>query len=83
MAADLPTRPIASHHGVTVAAVAVAWTLAVPGGTGAIVGARTPDQVDGWITAATLPLTTTDLTTIATAIASTGAGSGPVRLRTS
>ena len=34
-------RPVAERHGVTPAAVAVAWTLAFPGVTGAIVGART------------------------------------------
>src|ERR1700722_20410791 len=31
-------RPIANRHGVSVATVAVAWTLAWPGVTGAIVG---------------------------------------------
>src|SRR5262245_23857825 len=50
-------RPIAQRHDTTVAAVAVAWTLAWPGVTGAIVGARRPEQVDGWIDAATLELT--------------------------
>ncbi|PYO29441.1 MAG: aldo/keto reductase, partial [Gemmatimonadetes bacterium] len=49
-------EPIARRHGATVSAVAVAWTLAWPGVTGAIVGARTPSQVDGWIGAATLEL---------------------------
>ena len=34
--------PIARAHGVSVAAVAVAWTLAWPGVTAAIVGARSP-----------------------------------------
>ena len=42
-------RPIAERHRVSVAAVAVAWTLTWPGVTGAIVGARRPEQVDGWI----------------------------------
>jgi aryl-alcohol dehydrogenase-like predicted oxidoreductase len=70
-------RPIAARHGVTVAAVAVAWTLAWPGVTGAIVGARSPDQVDGWIDAASLTLADSDLHTIAAAIKSTGAGNGP------
>jgi len=72
-------RPIAQRHGATVAAVAVAWTLAWPGVTGAIVGARSPDQVDGWIGAASLKLTDTDLDDVATAIKRTGAGTGPVR----
>ena len=72
-------RPIAERHRATVAAVAVAWTLAWPGVTGAIVGARSPAQVDGWIGAASLELTGTDLDDIAAAIRRTGAGTGPVR----
>jgi aryl-alcohol dehydrogenase-like predicted oxidoreductase len=71
-------RPVAERHGVTPAAVAVAWTLAFPGVTGAIVGARSPGQVDGWLPAATLELKEDDLTDIAAAIRATGAGSGPV-----
>ncbi len=71
--------PIAEAHGTSVAAVAVAWTLAWPGVTAAIVGARSPAQVDGWFDAATLSLTGADLDAIAAAIAATGAGSGPVR----
>ena len=42
-------RPIADRHGTTVASVAIAWTLAWPGVTAAIVGARSPEQVDGWL----------------------------------
>ena len=72
--------PIARRHSATVSAVAVAWTLAWPGVTGAIVGARTPAQVDGWIGAAALELTAGDLDQIAAAIAQTGAGTGPARL---
>lgn len=72
-------RPIADRHGSSVAAVAVAWTLAWPGVTGAIVGARSPAQVDGWIGAASLALTDTDLDDIAAAIQRTGAGTGPHR----
>jgi len=70
-------QPIARRHGATVSAVAVAWTLAWPGVTGAIVGARTAAQVDGWIGAATLGLTAADLDEIAAAITRTGAGTGP------
>ena len=33
-------KPIAERHGTTQAAVAIAWTLAWPGVTGAIVGMR-------------------------------------------
>jgi aryl-alcohol dehydrogenase-like predicted oxidoreductase len=69
--------PIARRHDTTVSAVAIAWSLAWPGVTGAIVGARSPEQVDGWIRAATLELTLDDLDEIARAVAQTGAGAGP------
>jgi len=72
-------RPIAARHETTVSAVAVAWTLAWPGVTGAIVGARKPEQVDGWLPAGTLSLTSSDLDEIAAAVATTEAGEGPVR----
>lgn len=71
-------RPIAKHHDASVSDVAVAWTLAWPGVTGAIVGARSAEQVDGWIRAATLELTSTDLDQITAALKRTGAGRGPV-----
>jgi aryl-alcohol dehydrogenase-like predicted oxidoreductase len=70
-------KPIAARHGVTNPAIATAWTLAWPGVTAAIVGARSPAQVDGWFPAATLELTRADLHEIAAAIVSTGAGAGP------
>jgi aryl-alcohol dehydrogenase-like predicted oxidoreductase len=73
--------PIARRHGETAGAVAIAWTLAWPGMTGAIVGARSPDQVDGWIGAARLTLTSQDLDEIEGAITRSGAGSGPGRPR--
>ena len=69
--------PVAERHATTVSAVAIAWTLAWPGVTGAIVGARTPDQVDGWIGAASLELDPRDLDEIARAVAQSGAGAGP------
>jgi aryl-alcohol dehydrogenase-like predicted oxidoreductase len=72
-------RPVAARHTVTVEAVAIAWTLAWPGVTGAIVGARNPGQVDGWIPAGSVALSADDFAEIATAIGSTGAGSGPAR----
>ena len=70
-------RPIAARHKTTVGAIAVAWTLAVPGVTGAIVGARNPAQVDGWLDAASLTLTDADLSEIRAAIERSGAGTGP------
>ncbi|MFL5496181.1 MAG: aldo/keto reductase [Gemmatimonadales bacterium] len=72
-------RPIARRHNSTVSAVAVAWTLAWPGVTGSIVGARSPQQVEGWIGAATLELSAADLNEIGGAIERTGAGRGPAR----
>jgi aryl-alcohol dehydrogenase-like predicted oxidoreductase len=45
--------------------------------TGAIVGARSPGQVDGWLPAATLELKEDDITDIAAAVRVTGAGTGP------
>jgi aryl-alcohol dehydrogenase-like predicted oxidoreductase len=72
-------KPIAERHGTSVAAVAIVWTLAWPGVTGAIVGARSPAQVDGWLDAASLELTGQDLAEIAAAIEATGAGSGPLQ----
>jgi len=71
-------RPIAKRHRTTVSPVAVAWTLAWPGVTGAIVGARSSEQIDGWIGGATLELTAEDLNEIASAIKRTGAGAGPM-----
>ncbi|HEY1366748.1 MAG TPA: aldo/keto reductase [Gaiellaceae bacterium] len=49
-------RPVADRLGVSVGALAIAWVLEQPGVTGAIVGARRPEQVDGWLPAATLDL---------------------------
>jgi aryl-alcohol dehydrogenase-like predicted oxidoreductase len=70
-------RTVAEQYRTTVAAVAVAWTLAWPGVTGAIVGARHPKQVDGWLDGAILSLTASDMEKIAEAIERSSAGSGP------
>lgn len=70
-------RPIARRHEATVSAVAVAWTLSWPGVTAAIVGARSPEQIDGWISAANVVLTPADLDEISRAIETTQAGTGP------
>ncbi|MDE3075852.1 MAG: aldo/keto reductase [Chloroflexota bacterium] len=74
-------RPVARRHGTNVSSVAIAWVLSWPGVTGAIVGSRSPDQVGGWIDAASLQLDENDLDEIAAAIERTGAGAGPVRRR--
>ncbi|HYI04842.1 MAG TPA: aldo/keto reductase [Reyranella sp.] len=70
-------QAVGERHGTSAAAAAIAWTLAWPGVSGAIVGAREPSQVDGWIDAATLHLRQIDLDEIARTIEATGAGSGP------
>lgn len=70
-------KPIAQHHGASVGAIAVAWALAWPGVTGAIAGARSAEQVDGWLGAATLELDSDDMRQIADALARTGVGGGP------
>jgi aryl-alcohol dehydrogenase-like predicted oxidoreductase len=70
-------RPVAERHEATVAEIAIAWTLTGTGVTGAIVGARTPEQVDGWIDAGSIELAGEDLAEIAAILDHTGAGSGP------
>jgi aryl-alcohol dehydrogenase-like predicted oxidoreductase len=49
-------REIATRHGRSAGEVAIAWTLRRPEVTGAIVGARSAEQVDGWVGAAKLRL---------------------------
>jgi aryl-alcohol dehydrogenase-like predicted oxidoreductase len=71
--------PLAERLGATLPQLAIAWTLAWPGVTGAIVGARRPDQVEGWIDSASIALGEDELDEIAAAIADTGAGHGPAR----
>ena len=73
-------RTVADRLETTVPAVAVAWTLAFDGVTGAIVGARRPSQVDAWLPAAgRVSLSDRDLDEIAGAIERLGVGSGPTR----
>ena len=72
-------RAVASERGTTVAAIALAWVLSWPALTGAIAGASTPAQVDGWIQAGSISLTAAELDLIADAIRDSGAGTGPVR----
>jgi aryl-alcohol dehydrogenase-like predicted oxidoreductase len=52
---------VAAKHGCSAAEVAIAWTLAHEGVTGAIVGARNAAQVEGTIGAAKLTLTSEDM----------------------
>ncbi|MCZ3386990.1 MAG: aldo/keto reductase [Actinomycetia bacterium] len=68
---------VAERHGVSTAAAAAAWTIAWPAVSGAIVGARSAAQVDGWLDAATLRYDAEDLQIVAEAIGASGAGEGP------
>jgi len=70
-------EPVARRYGVSVAAVAIAWTLAFTGVSGAIVGLRRAEQANAWLVAASLRLDESDFTDIAIAIERAGAGSGP------
>jgi aryl-alcohol dehydrogenase-like predicted oxidoreductase len=70
-------RVIAGELECSVAELAIAWTLAQDGVTGAIVGARRPDQVDGWLGAGDLQLTEEQLRAIEDAIAETGIKARP------
>jgi aryl-alcohol dehydrogenase-like predicted oxidoreductase len=70
-------RPVAKRHNTSVSSIALGWVLAWQGVTGAIVGARSPQQVEGWIDAARLKLTAQDLNEIAAAVQQTQAGNGP------
>lgn len=68
-------QQIADQLDTTMPAVAVAWVLAQPGVTGAIVGARASRHVDGWVPASDLALDGPTLQAIDDAITETGAGS--------
>jgi aryl-alcohol dehydrogenase-like predicted oxidoreductase len=71
-------RPIADELGASVSELAIAWVLTRAGVTAAIVGARRPGQVDGWIGAADLELDDAALAAIAAAVAESDAGQGPL-----
>jgi aryl-alcohol dehydrogenase-like predicted oxidoreductase len=47
-------RQVADNHGVSLGALAIAWVMAQPGITSAIVGASSPDQLDAAFEAAKL-----------------------------
>ncbi len=55
---------IGARHGVSAGVVAIAWTLAKPGITAAIVGGRSAKQVDGVMPAAGFRLTDGEVTEI-------------------
>jgi aryl-alcohol dehydrogenase-like predicted oxidoreductase len=66
-------RPLATQLGMSLPSLAVAWTLTVEGVTGAIVGVRRAEQIDGWIGAAANDLPKGILDDIDLAIAETEA----------
>jgi len=53
-------RTIGQRYGRSAGEVAIAWTLHHPAVTGAIVGARRPDQIEEMIGAGTFRLNATD-----------------------
>jgi aryl-alcohol dehydrogenase-like predicted oxidoreductase len=57
-------RVVAEHHDTVPGTVAIAWTLRDPAVDGAIVGFRSPEQVDPLLEAANLDLSTDDINTI-------------------
>lgn len=62
-------RPVAELHGASVAQVVIAWTLAQPGVTFALCGARNPAQALDNARAGTLRLSVDDLKAIDAALA--------------
>jgi aryl-alcohol dehydrogenase-like predicted oxidoreductase len=62
-------RAVGARYGASPGEVAIAWTLHDRAVTGAIVGARTADQVDGWAGAARLQLSGDDLIQIEDGVA--------------
>lgn len=74
-------RPLAVRLGVSLAELAIGWVVSQPGVTSAIVGARSPAQVEGFIGAMGLELSEETLQEIALACMQTKAGKGPVMSR--
>ncbi|KQY13697.1 aldo/keto reductase [Rhizobium sp. Root482] len=62
-------RPVAERHGASIAQVVIAWTLAQPGVTFALCGARNPEQALDNARAGTLRLPAEDLGAINAALA--------------
>ncbi len=61
-------RAIGERHGRSAGEVAIAWTLRQPAVTGAIVGARNPAQVDGFVSAMDFRLNEGEIDEIAGAL---------------
>ncbi len=69
-------RAIAEDLGITLPLLAIAWTLSIPGVTGAIVGARRPEQVESWIDAARTTLDDTTMTRLEQCVRESRVGEG-------
>ncbi len=72
-------RAVADELGCTLPELAVAWALAWPVVTAAIVGARRPAQLDDWVGAGSVQLDAARLDKIAALLEEAGPGSGPTR----
>jgi aryl-alcohol dehydrogenase-like predicted oxidoreductase len=62
-------RPVADRHGLTIGQLVIAWTIAQPGLTHALVGARTPQQAVENAKAGAVELSADDLAAISSALA--------------
>lgn len=69
IAAATDIRPVAEKHGASIAQTVIAWTLAQPGITFALCGARNPAQAQDNARAGTIRLDVADLSAIDAAIA--------------
>ncbi|MGI5940046.1 MAG: aldo/keto reductase [Thermoleophilia bacterium] len=69
-------RPIAEAYDATPAQMAIAWVLAQPGVTHALVGARTPQQVDENTAAGDIVLAGSDVSAITAALEGLEIGTG-------
>ena len=67
-------RPVGDKHSITLAQLAVAWAIAQPGLTHALVGARGPEQVAENAKAGSVNLDSEDLNLIGSALAEHGSG---------
>ena len=73
-------RLVAARLECTIAELVVAWALSRAGVTAAIVGARRPDQVDGWRGADGVVIDLEAEAEIAVVIEASGAGHGPLAM---
>jgi aryl-alcohol dehydrogenase-like predicted oxidoreductase len=67
-------EPIAERLDTNLASLAIAWTLSIEGVTAAIVGGRSPEQVEAWLGAGDVELGGDERREIELALDETGAG---------